>query len=107
MCGRVASPLLGRRSRGSLPRLPSASGAPPKCPPNRYRESEPGTFETCRPALKTSACWARPEVIAHRQNDEIDPKPTSALAAGAVGLGTVGDAVQSAFQRGAAENADE
>src|SRR5258708_34409282 len=23
MCGRVASPLLGRRSRGSLPRLPS------------------------------------------------------------------------------------
>src|SRR5260221_4506831 len=30
MCGRVASPLLGRRSRGSLPRLPLAVSVVPE-----------------------------------------------------------------------------
>jgi hypothetical protein len=38
--------------------------------------SAPGTFETCRRTLKRSAYGGRPEVIAHSQNDAIDPTRT-------------------------------
>jgi hypothetical protein len=46
MCDRVASPLLGRGAGGRSPGYPSASVAPPKSPPNRYRESESGISRT-------------------------------------------------------------
>ena len=63
MCDRVASPLLGRGAGGRSPRLPLAAlVAPPKSPPNRYRESESGTFETFRDVRSSVARGGKPDI---------------------------------------------
>src|ERR1700736_3305272 len=59
--------------------FPNECVAPPRCDPCRKsgglscRLSVPGTFETCRPALKISVHRGRPEVVGRLSNGAFDP----------------------------------
>jgi hypothetical protein len=55
----------------NLPRIIAAARRCPRCPVL-------GTFETCRPALKMSVDWGRPEVTGGGQSNAIDPSRTLA-----------------------------